>query len=64
MPHLGWGTHSALNRYRGKASGLRMLLLGLRYALLEDVEANGSFVLVYDQRWGQAKGSFYAAEEQ
>ena len=38
-------TH-ALNSCRGKACGLRMLLLGLRYALLEDIEANGSFVLV------------------
>jgi len=41
-----------------------MLLLGLRYALLEDIEANGSFVQVYDQRRRQAKRCFSASEEQ
>jgi hypothetical protein len=38
----------ALNSGRGKAGGLCMLLLYLCHALLEDIEANGSFMLVQD----------------
>ena len=41
-----------------------MFLLHLGHALLEDIEANGGFMLVHDQRGRQANGGFSAAEQQ
>src|SRR5882757_7866237 len=68
MPHLAWRIRSGMTAEsdggRGEACGLRMLLLCLRYALLEDIKANGCFVLVQGKRRSQADRSFSAAQQQ
>ena len=51
-----------LDGCRSKAGCLGMLLLGLRKTLLENVETNGGFLLIDDERWRQSQGSFSAAQ--
>src|ERR1700744_1444943 len=53
-----------LHRGRNSVGGLSMLLLCLGYTLLENIEPNGRFVLVDDQRWRQAARRLPAAQQQ